>query len=298
MIDFVGRRRIWYSLSLLTVVAAVVVGALWRLNPGIDFTGGSLLEVSYQETRPALTQIETGVAEAGVEHVQIQPVGENGYILKTPSITNDQKGSLLAALPGATEQSFQNVGPTIGAELARKAWWAIGAVLIAIVLFISYAFRQVSKGPVPAWVFGIAAIVALAHDIWIVLGVFIVLGHFKGIEIDALFVTALLTVLGFSVHDTIVVFDRIRERLKLSSQKTFEEILNESINATLVRSIGTSFTTVLVLLALYFFGGVSIHYFVLALIVGIVSGTYSSIFIASPLLLTYSKFAARWKSRK
>lgn len=298
MIDFVGKRKIWYSLSALTVVVALVVGVLWRLNPGIDFTGGSLLEVSYTEARPDFGQMETAVIGAGIEHVQIQPVGETGYILKTESISNEQKGAVLEALPGATEQSFQNVGPTIGAELARKAWWAIGAVLVAIVLFISYAFRQVSKGPVPAWVFGIAAIIALAHDIWIVLGVFVILGHFKGVEIDALFVTALLTVLGFSVHDTIVVFDRIRERLKLSSNKSFEEILNESINSTLVRSIGTSFTTVLVLLALYLFGGASIHYFVLALIIGIISGTYSSIFIASPLLLTYSKFATRWKSRK
>lgn len=298
MIDFVGKRKIWYTFSLLTVVAAIVVGALWRLNPGIDFTGGSLLEVSYTETRPELGQIETSLAEAGIQHVQIQPVGDKGYILKTPSITNEEKNAVLSALSGATEQSFQNVGPTIGAELARKAWWAIATVLVAIVLFISYAFRQVSKGPVPAWVFGIAAIVALAHDIWIVLGVFIILGHFTGVEIDALFVTALLTVLGFSVHDTIVVFDRIRERLRISSKKTFEEILNESINATLVRSIGTSFTTALVLLALFLFGGASIHYFVLALIIGIISGTYSSIFIASPLLLTYSKLAARWKSWK
>lgn len=298
MIDFVGKRKIWYSISALTVVVAVVVGILWRLNPGIDFTGGSLLEVSYTDTRPEIEEVQTAVTGTGIGHVQIQPVGETGYILKTESITNEQKGAVLEALDGASEQSFQNVGPTIGAELARKAWWAMGAVLVAIVLFISYAFRQVSKGPVPAWVFGIAAIIALAHDIWIVLGVFVVLGHFKGVEIDALFVTALLTVLGFSVHDTIVVFDRIRERLKLSSSKSFEEILNESINSTLVRSIGTSFTTVLVLLALYLFGGASIHYFVLALIIGIISGTYSSIFIASPLLLTYSKFASRWKSRK
>lgn len=297
MIDFVGKRKIWYSLSAITVVFAIVVGVLWRLNPGIDFTGGSLLEVSYTENRPNTDTVQSAVIQSGVEHVQIQPVGDKGYILKTPSISNEQKNSIVEALSGATEESFQNVGPTIGAELARKAWWAITAVLVAIVLFISYAFRQVSKGPVPAWVYGIAAIIALAHDIWIVLGVFIVLGHFKGVEIDALFVTALLTVLGFSVHDTIVVFDRIRERLKMSSQKSFEEILNESVNSTLVRSIGTSFTTVLVLLALYLFGGASIHYFVLALIVGIISGTYSSIFIASPLLLTYSKLSQRWKSR-
>lgn len=288
MIDFIRTRKIWYALSLASVVGAIVVFGFWHLKPGIDFTGGSLLEVSYTNARPEPAAIQVAIETTGITGIQIQPVGEHGYILKTPPITNDQKNQIEAALPGSKEESFQSVGPTIGAELASKAWWAIGTVLVAIVLFISYAFRQVSKGPVPAWMFGVAAIVALAHDIWIVLGAFIILGHFKGVEIDSLFVTALLTVLGFSVHDTIVVFDRIRERLKLSHQKTFAEILNESINSTLVRSIGTSFATILVLLALFLFGGASIHYFVLALIVGIISGTYSSIFIASPLLLTYS----------
>lgn len=255
------------------------------------------MEISYTTTRPEITDIQNQAAGVGLTSIQVQPVGETGYILKTANVTNDKKNELLQSLLGAQEESFQNVGPSIGAELAKKAWGAVIAVLIAIVLFISYAFRQVSKGPVPAWMFGVAAIIALAHDIWIVLGVFIILGHWLGVEIDSLFVTALLTVLGFSVHDTIVVFDRIRERLKTSAKKTFEDILNESINSTLVRSIGTSFTTVLVLFALYLFGGVSIKYFVLALMVGIISGTYSSIFIAAPLLLTYSRLVDKWKAR-
>lgn len=298
MIDFIRTRRIWYTLSVISVVAAATLFFVWHLKPGIDFTGGSLLEVSYQTARPDLATVQSEAASLNLGTVQVQPAGDDRYILKTPNITNDQKTQLIQVLTDSKEESFQSVGPTIGAELAKKAWGAVAAVLIAIVLFISYAFRQVSKGPVPAWVFGVAAIVALAHDIWIVLGVFIILGHFKGVEIDSLFVTALLTVLGFSVHDTIVVFDRIRERLHTTSKKTFAEILNDSINSTLVRSIGTSFATVLVLLALYLFGGESIHYFVLALIVGIISGTYSSIFIASPLLLTYSNWATKRKSRK
>lgn len=298
MIDFIRTRRIWYVLSLLSVVVAVILIFTWSLKPGIDFTGGSLLEISYSTARPDISTVQAQASTLGLTTVQVQPIGDQGYMLKTPDITNDQKTQLVQALVGSQEQSFQSVGPTIGAELTKKAWGAVVVVLVAIVLFISYAFRQVSKGPVPAWVYGLAALVALAHDIWIVLGVFIVLGHFRGVEVDTLFVTALLTVLGFSVHDTIVVFDRIRERLKSASKKSFEEILNESINSTLVRSIGTSFATVLVLLALFLFGGESIHYFVLALIVGIVTGTYSSIFIASPLLLTYSKLAARWKARK
>lgn len=298
MIDFIHSRRIWYILSFLTVIFAAVVFIVWGIKPGIDFTGGSLLEVSYTEARPSTDAIDQSLEQVGFSDVILQPVGANGYILKLRSVSNDERQTLLSVLPGASEQSFQSIGPTVGAELASKARWAVAAVLIAIVLFISYAFRQVSKGPVPSWVFGLAAIVALAHDIWIVLGVFILLGHFQGVEIDALFVTALLTVLGFSVHDTIVVFDRIRERLRTSSKKSFEEILNDSINSTLVRSIGTSFVTVLVLLALFLFGGASIHYFVLALMIGIISGTYSSIFIAAPLLFTYSKLVTAWRNRK
>ncbi|PIW37451.1 MAG: protein translocase subunit SecF, partial [Candidatus Kerfeldbacteria bacterium CG15_BIG_FIL_POST_REV_8_21_14_020_45_12] len=165
--------------------------------------------------------------------------------------------------------------------------------LIAIILYISYAFRKVTNGPVPSWVFGIGAIVALIHDILVVVGVFVILGKFAGVQIDSLFVTALLTILGFSVHDTIVVYDRVREGLKDRAKKTFKEIVNESINTTLARSLNTSISTLLVLLALYLFGGASIQYFVLALIIGIISGTYSSIFIASPLLLLGQRLLKR-----
>jgi preprotein translocase subunit SecF len=192
---------------------------------------------------------------------------------------------------GVTEKRFDSIGPVLGAEAARKAVTSVFLVLLAIVLFITYAFRQVSE-PVSSWKYGIVAIIALAHDVIIPTGVFAILGHFAGYEVDTLFVTALLVVLGFSVHDTIVVFDRIRENLRHApAKKEFETIVGESVSQTFTRSINTSLTTLLALIVLYFVGGEATHHFSLALIIGIVAGTYSSIFIGSPLLVTLQKWA-------
>jgi preprotein translocase subunit SecF len=191
-----------------------------------------------------------------------------------------------------TEQQFTSIGPVIGKELRSQAFVQLILVSLGIILYIAYAFRKVSK-PVSSWRFGIAAIIALLHDLFIVLGAFSILGHFRGIEVDSLFVTAMLTVLGFSVHDTIVVFDRIRENLRIRAGQSLSEIINNSINQTLVRSINTSLTVVFVLLSLFLFGGETIHYFVLALLIGIVAGTYSSIFIASPILLVWHNWDLR-----
>ena len=190
-----------------------------------------------------------------------------------------------------TEKSFSSVGPTIGNELKQKSYYAIALVLLAIVIYIAWAFRRVSR-PVASWKYGVAAIIALLHDVIIPTGVFSALGHFLGYEVDVLFVTALLTVLGFSVHDTIVVFDRIRENL-LKREGSFEDIVNYSVNQTMTRSINTSATVMLVLLAVYFFGGESVRNFTLVLILGVFFGTYSSIFIASPILVVWHKLAGR-----
>jgi preprotein translocase subunit SecF len=184
----------------------------------------------------------------------------------------------------------------IGKELRSAAFLQLILVSLGIIFYIAYAFRKVSK-PVSSWRFGIAAIVALIHDLFIVIGAFSLLGHFGGVEIDSLFVTALLTVLGFSVHDTIVVFDRIRENLRIRAGQSLSEIINSSINQTLVRSINTSLTVIFVLLALLLFGGESIHNFVLALFIGIIAGTYSSIFIASPILIVWHNWELRKNSR-
>ncbi|HLD27489.1 MAG TPA: protein translocase subunit SecF, partial [Patescibacteria group bacterium] len=185
-----------------------------------------------------------------------------------------------------TELRFDSIGPTIGNELKRKSFYAIIVVLLAIILYIAYAFRKVSK-PVESYKYGAAAIIALIHDLLIIIGVFAVLGHFLNVQIDSYFVTALLTILGFSVHDTIVTFDRTRENLKRHQDKTFEEVVNLSVNETIIRSLNTSLTTVFVLLAIFLFGGETIRYFVLALALGLIVGTYSSIFLASPLLMIW-----------
>jgi preprotein translocase subunit SecF len=217
-------------------------------------------------------------------------------IIRTQPQEKAEHDALLALLSEKygqiTEDQFTSIGPAIGQELAQKALWQLLLVTAGIILYIAYAFRKVTR-PVSSWRFGWAAIVALVQDLVIVVGVFALLGRFYNVEIDSLFVTALLTVLGFSVHDTIVVFDRIRENLRVRAGEPLSDIINASINQTVIRSINTSLTVIFVLTALLLFGGESIRYFVLALLVGILAGTYSSIFIASPLLLAWQG----WKSR-
>ncbi len=270
----------------------------YGFNLGIDFTGGSTTELAFTtgQSRPSLEEVQSIISATGLT-ATTQTAGDTGLIIRTPYLTEDEHTTLRTTFEarGATEQSFASVGPTLGAELQRKALLATAMVLIAIILYISYAFRGISHGAVKSWLFGVGAIVALLHDIVIVLGIFIVLGVYANVQIDTLFVTALLTVLGFSVHDTIVVYDRIREGLKQKHKYTFEEIIDMSINSTLARSINTSLTTLFVLTALYFFGGESIQHFVLALIIGIIVGTYSSIFIASPVLLLGERLLKKGK---
>ncbi len=273
----------------------------YGFNLGIDFTGGSTIEFSFPSPEARLSIEETqAILSANGMNGTVQTAGDSNMIVRTSYLTEEQHTAIRTAFEerSATEQSFASVGPTLGEELQRKALLATAMVLIAIILYISYAFRGISHGSVNSWIFGIGAIAALLHDIIIVLGIFIFLGIVANIQIDTLFVTALLTVLGFSVHDTIVVYDRIREGLKQKQKYTFEEIIDMSIASTLARSINTSLTTLFVLTALYFFGGESIQHFVLALIIGIVVGTYSSIFIASPVLLAGERILKRWKNKR
>ena len=221
------------------------------------------------------------------EDIDLSNVESEEINLDTAAGTNGENANI-------EEKRFNSVGPIIGSELKETAVWAIVIALIAIVLYIGWAFRKVSF-PVSSFKYGIIATIALFHDVIITLGVFAVLGHFLNIEIGIPFVAAILAILGYSVNDTIVVFDRTRENLLKSGIDDFEEIVNKSVNETLVRSINTSFTTLIVLLALYLFGGDTIKYFVVALMVGISAGTYSSIFIASPLLVTWQKWDLKRK---
>ncbi len=295
--------------SGVLILGSILALVVWGLNLGIDFKGGSLLEIEYGGARPEATDIQgrlSAMSNLGesIGDVSVRPTGEKGFIIRMRTISEGERVSIISALETnltAGEKievkRFNSIGPLIGKEAARKAFMSVVLVLICIVLFITFVFRQVSE-PVSSWKYGIIAIVALLHDVIVPVGAFAVLGHFQGAEVDTLFVTALLVILGFSIHDTIVVFDRVRENLKLSrlykEKKSFEHIVGNSISQTFVRSINTSLTTILALVVLYFVGSESTRYFSLALIIGIAVGTYSSIFIGSPLLVTVEK----WQNRK
>lgn len=269
----------------------------WGLNFGVDFKGGSILEVAYQNARPEMSVVQDVITNQKLGEASIRPTGDKGYIIRTKALSEPERASFVAALqtPDFQVKRFDSVGPILGKELQGKAIFSIILVILAIVIFITFAFRKVSE-PVSSFKYGLVAIVALVHDVIVPTGVFAILGHFHGIEIDALFVTALLVVLGFSVHDTIVVFDRVRENLRLSKgHKSFEHVVGESINQTFVRSINTSLTVLLCLVILYFFGPEATHNFSLALLVGITAGTYSSIFLGSPLLVTLQKLQEKKK---
>ena len=297
----VRNRKITYIFSIILVIASVFSLLIWKLKLGIDFTGGSLLEAEYKDGRPEIGQIQNAIDKFGFGNVSIQPSGDNGVILRLKDISEEEHIKLLAVLAiggkAPAEKQFNSVGPVIGKELAQKSIIAVILVVVMIILYIAWAFRKVSR-PVSSWKYGVAAVIALVHDVTIPSGVFAALGHFKGIEIDILFITALLTTLGFSVHDTIVVFDRIRENLKKQIGVNFEDTVEKSIRQTLMRSIFTSMTVIIVLIALLIFGGPTIRYFSLTLLLGITFGTYSSIFLASPLLVTWHKWSERKKLRK
>lgn len=295
----VRHRKLFYICSAVLIAVSIASLLVWGLKFGIDFKGGALLEIAYSESpAPTPEAVTNAIATAGIEGASIRSTGETGYIVRTPFLSNDEfsamNGALLIDGSHTFEQKrFDSIGPTIGSELQHKSIWAIALVLIAIAIFIMFAFRQVSK-PVSSWKYGLIALIALAHDVIIPLGAFAFLGHFFGAEVDTLFVTAILVVLGFSVHDTIVVFDRVRENLKVDHEKKnnepFEEIVGKSIAETLNRSINTSLTVVLVLVALLILGPAVTHFFVMALLIGVVTGTYSSVFIGSPLLVTVEKW--------
>lgn len=297
MYKITQRRNIFFALSIILLIPGILSLIFWGLPLGIDFKGGSLIVLNFKGERPQAQTITEKLSTLDLGNITVQPVAEKGVSLKLKHIDNETYQKILQNLKDnfgdIEEVSFDAIGPTIGKELRNKSVMAVILVLILIIIYIAFAFRKVSTGPVHSWVYGVAAVIALIHDIFMVMGIFSILSHFFKIEIDTLFVTALLTILGFSVHDTIVVFDRIRERLKVSYNKTFEETVNDSINQTLVRSINTTLTTLFVLLALFLFGGQSIKHFVLALLIGITSGTYSSIFVASPLLVVWDNLRHR-----
>lgn len=258
------------------------------LKLGIDFTGGSILELEFDANRPDSQIVSEKLSQFDLGEVVIQPVGERGMLIRMQEISEDTHQLILGQFDNEKELRFDLIGPTIGKELAEKTKIAIILALIAISLYIIFAFRHVSR-PVPSWQYGLATLIALFHDIALPLGVLAVLGKLYNAELTIPIIAALLTILGFSVHDTIVIFDRVRENLQRRKFTDFRETINWSLNQTLGRSINTVLTVLLVLLAIFFWGGETLRYFSLTLIVGIVSGAYSSIFIASPLLFSWLK---------
>ncbi len=259
-------------------------------------------EMSFVGARPEAQAVQEALAPLNLGEVKVQPAGDKDMYLRFKEVDEATHQEIIKTInqkftvegQPVVEKRFESIGPIIGKELQQKSWSAIFLAVVAIIAYIAYAFRKVSK-PVASWKYGVSAVIALIHDIVIVTGIFSILGHFAGVEIDSLFITALLTILGFSVHDTIVVFDRTRENLSRHYSSDFGQVVDDSVNQTIARSINTSLTTILVLFALYFFGGQSINNFVLALIIGILFGTYSSIFVASAIVVDWNIFDRKRK---
>lgn len=343
--NIIKHKKIPFTISAVLFVVSLILLITIGLKPGIDFTGGSLIELTFTDSRPAISEIQEVFSEMDLGDVLVQPTEEKGVILKMQFINEKQHQEILKKLRdkfeantsevveeidgtvaennleiktegngnleigvvdavevGAEEgedvqnkvreERIETIGPAISSQLRSRAFYAAIAVILAIVLYVAYAFRKVSK-PVKSWKYGVAAIIALVHDVTLVLGVFVLLGKFLGIEIGIPFVVALLTILGYSVNDTIVVFDRVRENLIKRGSDRFSETVNLGVVQSITRSINTSVTTLVVLSALFLFGGETIKYFALALIIGVASGTYSSIFLASPLLVVWEKLKNR-----
>ena len=296
MIDIVKRRYYYFGISLLVIIPGMIALIVWGLPLGIDFRGGSLLGITINSgTVPQPAQVSTLYAENGFTDSIVQTTGQNGLTIRSSDMTDAQVGQLVAQMESrfgitTTIQRFDSVGPSVGQEVAKAAALAVGLAALGILIYISIAFWGVAH----AYRFGIAAIIAMLHDVAVVVGVEAIFAHFLHWEVDALFLTALLTVIGFSVHDTIVVFDRIRENLNVYRKLPYETVVNHSIVQTLVRSINTQLTVMLTLLSLALFGGITIRHFVIILLVGVFSGTYSSIFNASPILVVWEN--QEWKT--
>lgn len=293
--NIVKYKNLFFAFSLLIIIPGIIAISLWGLKVGIDFAGGTLWEVKVAKSTDSV-QVKEFLEKEGAEVSQVAPTAQDAYLVRFKTTDEEALNNLRAKVNesyGPSEDiRLETVGPTISKELAKKAVIAVLLAIVGIVVYLTWSFRQVPK-PTSSLAFGVCTVVALVHDVLVLVGVFALLGHFFGIEVDALFITATLTVIGFSVHDTIVVFDRIRENLKKYQEYSFENVINHSILQTFSRSLNTSLTAVFVLLALFLFGGESIKTFVLALLIGIISGTYSSIFNAAPLLIVWQNFTGK-----
>ncbi|HZY42588.1 MAG TPA: protein translocase subunit SecF [Anaerolineae bacterium] len=299
MWDFVGKRYLWFGLSLLIIVPGLLALIFFGFPLAIDFTGGSLLDIRFDGAAPQIADVKAVYAQFGYDDAQVQSVGANGFQIRTKAMDDARKNEISAAVRekyGAfIELEFGSVSGTIGAEVVQRAAQTVAIAAVGIMLYLWFAFRQVPH----AFRYGVAAVAAMLHDVLVMIGVAAIFGKLFGWEVDSLFLTALLTVIGFSVHDTIVVFDRIRENLIKRRGERFDVVVNHSIMQTLDRSLNTTLTVVFTLLALVLFGGVTIRHFVLIMLIGIMSGAYSSIFNAAQILVVWENREWRtWFRRK
>jgi len=292
--NFMKFKWLYFLLSALILVPGVISLVLFGLKPSIDFVGGSLLELKFEENQSLVADYQKTIEEAGFEVYSIQSSGEKEFLIRMKPITKDDVSLIKAALAEKFEEMpeevrFETVGPTLGQELLIKTIAAIIFAAVAILGFVAWAFKKAK--------FGACAIIAMFHDSLVMLGIFSLLGHFLGVEVDTLFVTALLTILSFSVHDTVVVYDRIRESQKRHPGANFIDLVNKAITETLARSLNNSMTIIFMLLALYLLGGETIKWFIFALLVGTISGTYSSTFTAAPLLVVWDELEKKIRKK-
>lgn len=296
------NKKIFYILSSTLAIIGIVALIVWKLSLGIDFTGGSQIQLNFSGSIPQISQINSALTKANIMNFQIQQLGSNSYIIQTGYLDETGHQKVLSDISSAlgheypfTESQFTSIGPTIGSELEFQSIEALILVIILIAAYIAFAFRKISQ-IIPSWKYGVVTVITLFHDVLITMGVFAIWAHFMKFSIDAPFVAAMLTVLGYSVHDTIVVFDRIRENLlKFGAKEPLFNIVDSSIKQTINRSVNTSLTVLLTLLSIYIIGSENIKNFALVLLVGIVIGTYSSICIASPLIFDWSNRKGKMK---
>jgi len=292
MIPFIKYKNFFLILTGLIVLACLAVIVIYRFKPGIEFTGGSQLDIEYKTVRPENSVIQSKIADLKLKDVSIFTTGDKGVTIRTPALSDEIYNKLLSDLNSTgsyEEKSFEAIGPVVGKELTSKMTVLVLISLLAMLVYIAIAFRNV-PGPVSSWQYGAASFLILIHDVLVPLGVFAVLGAFYGVQITIPVITALLTVVGYAINNVIVVYDRIRENLVRDRKSNFAEISDRAINQTLSRQINTSVATLLPVFAIYFWGGASLKYFALALILGIVTGTYSSVFLASQILVVWMGF--------
>ncbi|MEK7158949.1 MAG: protein translocase subunit SecF [Patescibacteria group bacterium] len=298
MLQIIPRSKYWLTLSGALFVVALLAILIFGFKSGLDFSGGNLLELKFLKDRPTTEEVKTMIDELKIESgVVVQPAGDNNLIIRFQSTNEDIHKKIVDKFKDkykddVQEERFDSIGAAIGTELKTKAIYSIIMVSICIIIYVAWAFRKVSW-PVASWKYGLIAVIALIHDVTIVAGIFAILGKYAGVEVDLPFIAALLTILGYSVNDTIIIFDRIRENLGRLPKTEFGEVVNRSLNETMARSINTTFTTLLAIVAVLIFGGASISAFALALTIGIFLGAYSSIFVASPLLVVWNKINRR-----